>query len=67
MKKQIDNFTTNPICTSCGENYNIKRYELGHTTCLSCGSKKNIYTVAPAYNKGAYQLITISSVRDIGR
>ena len=67
MKKQTDNFTTNPTCISCGENFNIKRYELGHTTCLSCGSKKNIYTVAPAYNKGAYQLITMSSVRDIGR
>ena len=67
MKKQINNFTINPICTSCGENYNIKRYELGHTTCLACGSKKNIYIVAPSYNKGAYQLITMSSVRDIGR
>jgi hypothetical protein len=51
----------------CGENYNIERHELGYPTCLSCGSKKNTYTVAPAYNKGAYQLITISSVRDIGR
>ena len=67
MKKQINNFTTNPTCSSCGENYPIKRYELGYSTCLSCGSKKNIYTVATAYNKGAYQLITISSVRDIGR
>ena len=67
MKKQTDNFTTNPTCSSCGENYNIERHELGYSTCLSCGSKKNIYTVAPAYNKGAYQLITISSVRDIGR
>ena len=67
MKKQTDNFTTNPTCSLCGENYNIERHELGYPTCLSCGSKKNTYTVAPAYNKGAYQLITISSVRDIGR
>ena len=67
MKKQTDNFTTNPTCSLCGENYPIKRYELKYYTCLSCGSKKNTYTVAPAYNKGAYQLITISSVRDIGR
>jgi len=67
MKKQTDNFTTNPTCSSCGENYNIERHELGYHTCLSCGSEKNTYTVAPAYNKGAYQLITISSVRDIGR
>tara|TARA_R110000737_G_scaffold246758_1_gene257035 strand:+ start:50 stop:253 length:204 start_codon:yes stop_codon:yes gene_type:complete len=67
MKKQNNNFTINPACTSCGENYNIKRHELGYSTCLSCGSKKNTYTVAPAYSKGAYQLITISSVRDIGR
>ena len=66
MKKQTDNFTTNPTCSSCGENYPIKRYELEYSTCLSCGSKKNTYTVAPAYNKGAYQLINISSVRDIG-
>ena len=67
MKKQTDNFTTNPTCSSCGENYNIERHELEYHTCLSCGSEKNTYTVAPAYNKGAYQLITISSVRDIGR
>ena len=67
MKKQTNNFTTNPTCSSCGENYNIERHELGYHTCLSCGSEKNTYTVAPAYNKGAYQLITISSVRDIGR
>ena len=67
MKKQTDNFTINPTCTSCGENYNIERHELGYHTCLSCGSEKNTYTVAPAYNKGAYQLITINSVRHIGR
>ena len=35
MKKQTDNFTINPTCTSCGENYNIERHELGYHTCLS--------------------------------
>ena len=39
-EKQTDNFTINPTCTSCGENYNIERHELGYHTCLSCGSEK---------------------------
>ena len=41
----------------------------------SCSKKDNTeqlkvssnYTIAPAYNKGAYQVITKESIKDIGR
>ena len=29
MKKQTNNFTTNPTCTLCGENYNIESINKG--------------------------------------
>ena len=60
-------------CEFCGEHYPVKRKELGYRTCLDCGdlhaqeekvakSKR----IAPAFNKGAYQLITsIDCVRNI--
>ena len=43
------------------------RLKLGYTTCLACGSPTKQYTVAPAFAKGAYQLITRDNVKDIGR
>jgi hypothetical protein len=55
------------ICTVCGEEFSDKRRTLGYKTCLQHSENKNVYTIAPAYNKGAYQLITRNAVVDIGR
>lgn len=45
--------------------------DFGHCTGKTDASfKKEIsskYTVAPAYNKGAYQVISVENVKDIGR
>jgi len=53
------------ICRYCGEDYSIKRYNLGYISCLDCGQKHaeaeakyKATCTAPAYNKGAYQFIT---------
>lgn len=43
------------------------RYDLGYKTCLKCGSPAPVRTVAPAFNKGGYQLIPRDCVKDIGR
>jgi len=63
----LDNYIPRPICVKCDESFSVKRFDLGYRTCLECGSEKNTYTIAPAYNKGAYQLISRSYVRDIGK
>lgn len=55
------------ICSVCGEEFSEARARLGYTTCLQHGAKQKQYTVAPAFNKGAYQLITRREVIDIGR
>jgi hypothetical protein len=55
------------ICKVCGEPFNIARAKLGYTTCLEHAEPAKSFTVAPAYNKGAYQLITRSEVEAIGR
>lgn len=54
-------------CKVCGEEYSDKRLKLGYDTCLKHAQPMKQYTVAPAYNKGAYQLISASGVLDIGR
>jgi hypothetical protein len=54
-------------CVVCGEEFSDRRKALGYKTCLNHSESKNVYTIAPAYNKGAYQLITRNSVVDIGR
>lgn len=59
------NFTA--ICKDCGEEYHHKRKELGYDTCLDCGEDKKIFPTAPAFNKGAYTIVTANNVRDIGR
>ena len=49
----------------CGEDYPDARYALGYRTCLSCGdtaARAVRFTVMPAYNKGAYQLISRGDV-----
>lgn len=48
-------------CISCGDTFPPKRQALGYNTCLSCGdfaAREVRFTVMPAYNKGAYQLVS---------
>jgi hypothetical protein len=52
------------ICLKCQEDYSDKRRELGFSTCLSCGdiaaskeANRRKKCLAPAYSKGAYQLV----------
>lgn len=52
------------ICRYCGEDYSIKRYNLGYISCLDCGQRHaeaeaqfKAKCTAPAYNKGAYMYI----------
>jgi hypothetical protein len=53
----------------CEELVSAARLALGYKDCLKCADKKprKQYTVAPAYNKGAYQLILPSDVQHIGK
>ena len=51
----------------CDNNVSDGRVKLGYTTCLECGSDVQTFTVAIAFNKGAYQLITKKNIKDIGR
>lgn len=51
----------------CGEEFNEKRAALGYETCLLHGETEREFTIAPAYNKGAYQVISKQNVKDIGR
>ena len=57
----------NNYCVVCAEEFSEKRAALGYTTCLKHGEPLKTFTVAPAYNKGAYQVITNKNVKDIGR
>lgn len=57
----------NNICKVCGEQFNPARAKLGYRTCLEHPEPQITFTVAPAYNKGAYQLITRAEVQSIGR
>jgi hypothetical protein len=50
-------------CPNCGADVAPARVHLGYKQCLECGEAraKEVrmgWCVAPAYNKGAYQLIT---------
>jgi len=64
-----------PFCSECEAKFSPKRAILGYTTCLDCGCKRAeerreqlSRRTAPAYNKGAYQLITDrQAVKDLGR
>jgi hypothetical protein len=55
------------FCKVCGEDFSDKRYALGYRTCLEHSEPPKKFTIAPAYNKGAYQLITRNAIIDIGR
>ena len=62
-------------CIKCGEEYPIKRRELGYHICLDCGAKqakvethRKSKCFAPAYNKGAYMYVSSKSMaKDLGR
>jgi hypothetical protein len=54
-------------CRICGEEFSDRRAALGYRTCLQHAEPPKQFTVAPAFNKGAYQVITRSEVADIGR
>ncbi len=50
------------------------RARLGYTTCTDCGERvaadlaeRRKKQIAPTYNKGAYQYITINDTKTIGR
>jgi len=61
-------------CNECEETIHPNRYKLGYRTCLACGdevaqrlAEMRKKQVAPAYNKGAYQYITLEDTKTIGR
>ena len=61
-------------CNLCDEPINNGRVALGYVTCLDCGeaialqlAEKRKKQVAPAYNKGAYQYITLNDTKTIGK
>lgn len=55
------------ICKVCAEEYSDQRAKLGYKTCLAHPEPPKQYTLAPAYNKGAYQVISRQEVQYIGR
>jgi len=62
------------ICSLCREKIPTARANLGYSTCLECGEEaaqrladQRKTQVAPTYNKGAYQYITLEDTKTIGR
>lgn len=55
------------ICEDCGDDFSINRKQLGYNTCLDCGEEKRIFPTAPAFNKGAYTIVTMNNIKDIGK
>ncbi len=61
-------------CKICNEQIPECRVSLGYVTCLACGeaaanelAESRKKQTAPAYNKGAYQVIPESDIEHIGR
>jgi hypothetical protein len=54
-------------CVICQEEFSEKRAALGYRTCLEHAERPKEFTVAIAFNKGAYQLITPNNIKDIGK
>jgi predicted RNA-binding Zn-ribbon protein involved in translation (DUF1610 family) len=57
-------------CNKCEETIHPNRYKLGYRTCLACGdevaqrlAEVRKKQVAPSYNKGAYQYITLKILK----
>ena len=62
------------ICSLCREKIPTARANLGYSTCTTCGEEaaqrladQRKTQVAPTYNKGAYQYITLNDTKTIGR
>ena len=62
------------ICSLCREKIPTARVNLGYSTCTTCGeeaaqrlAEQRKTQVAPTYNKGAYQYITLEDTKTIGR
>ena len=62
------------VCSMCRDRIPTARAKLGYSTCIDCGevaaqrlAEQRKTQVAPAYNKGAYQYITINDTKSIGR
>ena len=58
----------------CSTKIHNERNRLGYSTCLECGevaaqklADQRKKQVAPTYNKGAYQYITLNDTKTIGR
>ena len=61
-------------CNICGDFVSPARAKLVGKLCLSCGeeqaqqlAKARKKQIAPAYNKGAYQVIGKNNIKDIGK
>ena len=62
------------LCSMCRCKIPTQRSRLGYSTCFECGelaaqklANQRKKQVAPAYNKGAYQYITLNDTKTIGR
>lgn len=62
------------ICSKCRGKIPTARANLGYSTCTDCGevaaqrlAEQRKTQIAPAYNKGAYQYITLNDTKTIGR
>jgi len=62
------------ICSKCRSKIPTARANLGYSTCTYCGeeaaqrlAEQRKTQVAPTYNKGAYQYITLNDTKTIGR
>ena len=62
------------LCSMCRTKIPTERNRLDYSTCLECGevaaqklADQRKKQVAPTYNKGAYQYITLNDTKTIGR
>ena len=61
-------------CNECGDDIHMERANLGYITCLECGEavaqrlvEKRRKQIGIVYNKGAYQYITESDLKSLGK
>lgn len=64
MESSVVKICINP---DCEEEVLPARYALGYRTCIYCGSPDKVRTVGIAYNKGAYQLISLDDIESVGK
>lgn len=57
------------VCTTLGciEEVDPRRFAIGLTTCMWCGSPEPRRTITIPYNKGAYQLITEAGLKELSK